>query len=160
MKRLFTGPAFALALSASAFMTGCGGDTTTTDKPATPAAPATPADGEDAAGDAGATDGAATEGAAAEENEALASFSPAEREAVLAQKICPVTEEELGSMGPPIAVAIGDKTYYVCCEACIDSLKEEPEKYLANIGVTAAAPTEGAEAAPADGAAGDSAAGG
>lgn len=139
MKRLFTGPAFALALSASAFMTGCGGETTTTDDAATPAAPAVPADGEDAAGEAGATDGAATDGGPAAEGlsadviEALAAFSPAEREAVLAQKICPVAEEELGSMGPPIPVEIDGKTYYVCCEACVDSLKEEPEKYLANL---------------------------
>jgi YHS domain-containing protein len=154
MKRLFTGPAFALALSASAFMTGCGGEATTTDEPATPAATDDAADDEEAAGDADAADGAATEGLTADQVEAFASLSPAEREAVIAQKICPVTEEGLGTMGPPLPVEIGGKTYYVCCEGCIDGLKEDPEKYLANIGVTYEAATDAAEAAPAEDAAG------
>jgi hypothetical protein len=57
-------------------------------------------------------------------------------------------------MGPPIPVEIDGKTYYVCCEACVDGLKEEPEKYLANIGVTADAATDAGEAAPADDAVG------
>jgi YHS domain-containing protein len=154
MKRLFTGPAFALALSASAFMTGCGGESKTSDEPATPV-PSAPADGEEAA----ATDGAATEGEPAAEGlsaevaEALAAFTPVEREAVLAQKICPVTEEELGSMGPPIPVEIDGKTYYVCCEACIDGLKEEPEKYLANLPGAQADAADAVTDAPADGAA-------
>jgi YHS domain-containing protein len=160
MKRLFTGPAFALALSASAFMTGCGGETTTTDEPAAPSA--APAGEEEAAGDAdaAATDGgAATDGLTADQVEAFASLSPAEREAVIAQKICPVTEEPLGSMGPPLPVEIDGKTYYVCCEGCVDGLKEDPEKHLATIGVTYEAAT-GAETAPADDAAEGDAAGG
>ena len=80
MKRLFTGPAFALALSASAFMTGCGGEATTTDEPSTPAATDGAAEGEEeAAGDAdaAATDGAATDGLTADQVEAFASLSPA-----------------------------------------------------------------------------------
>jgi YHS domain-containing protein len=159
MKRLFTGPAFALALSASAFMTGCGGEASTTDEPAAP--PAAPAGEEEAAGDAdaAATDGASTDGLTADQVEAFASLSPAEREAVIAQRICPVTEEGLGTMGPPLPVEIGGKTYYVCCEGCVDGLKEDPEKYLAKIGVTYEAATA-AETAPADDAAEGDAAGG
>lgn len=50
--------------------------------------------------------------------------------AIEAQKVCPVSGQPLGAMGKPIAVAAGDRTIYVCCEGCIESVQEEPEKYL------------------------------
>lgn len=62
-----------------------------------------------------------------------------QREA-LAQKGCPVGEEEegkpnhLGSMGKPIKQVIDGKTVYLCCKGCIDELKKNPEKYLSKLG--------------------------
>lgn len=50
--------------------------------------------------------------------------------AIEAQGVCPVSGGELGSMGSPIAVTIGDQTVYVCCVGCVDAVKENPEKYL------------------------------
>lgn len=46
------------------------------------------------------------------------------------QKLCPVTGEELGSMGPPISVTMRGRTFSVCCEACVSAVRRNPEKYL------------------------------
>lgn len=135
-------------------MTGCG-DTKTSDAPAAPAAPVE-------GGEAAATEGAATdaepaaEGLSAEVTEALASLTPEQREVVLAQGICPVSEHGLGTMGAPLPVDIDGKVYYVCCEGCVETLKEDPAKYLANL---PGAQANAADAEPADGAT-DEAAGG
>jgi hypothetical protein len=61
-----------------------------------------------------------------------------------AQKVCPVTDEALDSMGGPIKVVLGDRTVFVCCEGCIDELKANQDKYLAKIDA-AAAPEEPAK---------------
>lgn len=64
---------------------------------------------------------------------AFASLAPAESKLARAQKICPVTEMELGSMGPPLPVKVRDKTVYICCEGCRSFLLAEPDKYLARL---------------------------
>jgi len=53
------------------------------------------------------------------------------RAAIASQKICPVSNQSLGSMGRPIPVDLGEQTVYVCCAGCIEPLKENPDKYLA-----------------------------
>jgi Cu(I)/Ag(I) efflux system membrane fusion protein len=57
---------------------------------------------------------------------------------ISAQKICPVTNTKLGSMGDPVPVAVNGKTVYTCCAACIPKLQAEPARYLARL---APAPT-------------------
>jgi hypothetical protein len=47
-----------------------------------------------------------------------------------AQKICPVTQKPLGSMGPPVAVTVAGRTVLVCCDGCVEPLKNAPDKYL------------------------------
>ncbi len=49
------------------------------------------------------------------------------------QRLCPVTGEELGSMGSPIPVTISGRTIHVCCEACVASVKKNPAKYFAKV---------------------------
>lgn len=44
---------------------------------------------------------------------------------------CPVTGEELGSMGEPVAVAVGGRTVYVCCRGCAKRAEADPTKTLA-----------------------------
>ena len=46
------------------------------------------------------------------------------------QGMCPVTGEELGSMGPPVPVTAQGRTAYVCCEGCVSAFKEKPGDYL------------------------------
>ena len=38
---------------------------------------------------------------------------------IAVQKICPVMGVELGSMGTPIKVRIGDQKVYLCCASCV-----------------------------------------
>jgi hypothetical protein len=69
----------------------------------------------------------------------LASLSAEDREQVLKQKICPISEEPLGSMGTPIKVAVAGHNVFICCEGCEAPLKQDPTTHLAKIGLKPAA---------------------
>lgn len=56
------------------------------------------------------------------------------------QKTCPVTGEELGSMGPPIPINVQGQTVYVCCRGCAGRLQRDPDVYLAKMMAERAAP--------------------
>ena len=49
------------------------------------------------------------------------------------QRICPVTELALDSMGGPVPVMVSGRKIFICCEGCSQRLKTEPEKYLARL---------------------------
>ncbi len=49
------------------------------------------------------------------------------------QKTCPVTDAELGTMGPPVEVEVGGRKVWTCCDACPPKLKASPAKYLAKL---------------------------
>jgi hypothetical protein len=68
-----------------------------------------------------------------EVNEAFADLSPADREAVTAQKMCPVSDQELGSMGTPIKVVVEEHEVFVCCQGCVDELKKNFDEYAAKL---------------------------
>jgi YHS domain-containing protein len=51
----------------------------------------------------------------------------------LRQRICPVSEKELGSMSAPPKVVIDGQEVFLCCAGCEEELRKEPEKYLAEI---------------------------
>lgn len=68
-----------------------------------------------------------------EEMSGISELPESEQAAALEQKICPVSEEPIGSMGKPIKVSVESKDVFVCCEGCIDMVKEDPEKYLAKL---------------------------
>ena len=53
------------------------------------------------------------------------------------QKLCPVSQESLGSMGVPLKATRGDKTLLLCCGGCVKSLTANPDKYF---GPVASAP--------------------
>ena len=63
----------------------------------------------------------------------MAALSEADRAAALAQKICPVSDEALGSMGTPIKVTVKDRDVFICCEACREKLEASPDEYLAKL---------------------------
>ncbi len=46
---------------------------------------------------------------------------------------CPVTGEELGSMGEPVAVNVSGRTVYVCCRGCAKRAEADPTKTLAAV---------------------------
>lgn len=64
---------------------------------------------------------------------ALASLSPADREAALAQKVCPVSGEPLGAMGTPRKITVEGREVFICCEGCDEKLRANPEEYLAKL---------------------------
>ena len=76
----------------------------------------------------------------ADEVATLKKMPEPDQSAALAQKICPVGEDEdgkpnhLGAMGKPIKVDLKGKTAFVCCQSCVDDAKKDPEKALAKIG--------------------------
>ncbi len=73
----------------------------------------------------------ASDKTAAEANDAFKELSSADRELALKQKVCPVTGEKLGSMGPPVKVEVKGRTVFLCCAGCVDEIKKNPEKYFA-----------------------------
>jgi Cu(I)/Ag(I) efflux system membrane fusion protein len=73
--------------------------------------------------------------------EALSSLDPADRALAEKQRICPVAQMPLGSMGTPLKVEMGGRMVFLCCSGCESMLRKDPEKYLAKL----ADPTTDAE---------------
>jgi hypothetical protein len=70
---------------------------------------------------------------ASEIDTALAKLSEADRRSAEAQKICPVSDEPLGSMGTPIKFEVEGQTVWVCCEGCEQPVRDDPAQYLAKL---------------------------
>ena len=79
----------------------------------------------------------AANAAAREEDEEiqknLEKLSPEDRQVAMRQKICPVSGEKLGSMGPPYKVTVSGVEVLLCCDGCEAEIKKDPEKYLAKL---------------------------
>jgi hypothetical protein len=103
-------------MATSLTLAGCNGDDAKTDD-----------------ADAGAATSATDDSEAAAIEEALAKLSPEDRALAEKQKICPVGDSQLGSMGPPVKVKVGDRDVFICCAGCEEELKSKPEEYLAKI---------------------------
>lgn len=80
-----------------------------------------------------AVDASGAASASDEVTAALAKLNEADRTAALAQKICPVSDEPLGSMGAPLKVTVEGRDVFLCCEGCKKALEEDPNKYLAKL---------------------------
>jgi hypothetical protein len=63
----------------------------------------------------------------------IAELPEADRALALKQKICPVSDEPLGSMGKPVKLEIKGRAVFICCGGCEEDLKKEPDKYLAKL---------------------------
>ena len=64
-----------------------------------------------------------------EMNDPFAELSATDRKAAEAQKMCPVSNQALGSMGTPIKVVVGDRQLFVCCAGCVDKARENFDDY-------------------------------
>jgi hypothetical protein len=71
----------------------------------------------------------------------VARATQADAQAVAAQKVCPVSKEDLDSMGGPLKVSRGDKSVFICCKGCLKEVQADPDKFL---GAHAAVPAAGA----------------
>jgi hypothetical protein len=65
----------------------------------------------------------------------LVSLSAEDRSIVEYQKICPVSGEALGEMGPPKKIKVAGQEVFICCASCEEPITKEPAKYLAKIGL-------------------------
>lgn len=85
---------------------------------------------------------------------ALADLSPEDQAAARAQKVCPVSGESIGSMGPPVIVMAGERKVFLCCDGCKKDFEDNPEKYVAKLsgGESESAPEEAPKAEPEEGA--------
>lgn len=63
----------------------------------------------------------------------LAKLPPEDRESAMKQHFCPVSGKMLGTMGMPEKIEVEGKTVWICCEACEEMVRAEPEKYLAKL---------------------------
>jgi len=71
------------------------------------------------------------------ESAALDQLSPEDRKLALAQKICPVTDAKLGSMGTPYKVTLGNRAVFLCCKGCEGAVKKDPNGILRKLDATA-----------------------
>ena len=63
----------------------------------------------------------------------FAKLSVEDRAIAEKQQICPVSGEDLGTMGAPIKVDVNGTPVFICCEGCKEDLLAKPDEYLAKI---------------------------
>ncbi len=63
----------------------------------------------------------------------------ADAKAVAAMKTCPVSKEDLDSMGGALKVSRGEKSTFICCKGCLKEIQANPEKFLSASASTPAA---------------------
>jgi len=56
-----------------------------------------------------------------------------EKEIALAQIVCPVSGEHLGSMGKPVKVSAEGKTFLICCKGCTEDITKDPKAVVAKL---------------------------
>ncbi len=76
----------------------------------------------------------------------IAKLPAADQPLATKQRICPVADFALGSLGAPVKVNVKGKPVFLCCEGCRDRLLKEPAKYLAKLAKRATAATPEADA--------------
>jgi hypothetical protein len=70
----------------------------------------------------------------------LDGLSEGDRQLVLAQQLCPVSGEPLGSMGAPLKVTVGDRSLFICCAGCEETAKENFDEHYAKVAKSESAP--------------------
>jgi hypothetical protein len=69
----------------------------------------------------------------ADEQAAIKELPASEQAAATAQAVCPVSNENLGSMGKPLKVTAEGRTFYLCCKNCEKDLKADPKAIIAKL---------------------------
>lgn len=62
-----------------------------------------------------------------------AALTKAEASLAEKQKVCPVTDLPLDSMGGPVVSVVEGRKVFLCCKGCEPRLKDDPVKYLAKL---------------------------
>jgi hypothetical protein len=77
-----------------------------------------------------------------DEHGAGPALSPDDQALADLQKLCPVSGEELGSMGVPVKLIVKGEPVFICCTGCEKKLNADPDKYLAKVAEFKKAKTE------------------
>lgn len=70
----------------------------------------------------------------------MKSLSVEDQKSAMAQRLCPVSGELLGSMGAPIKIDVDGEAVWICCAGCKKKLLADPAKYLGQNGQTGGQP--------------------
>jgi hypothetical protein len=68
----------------------------------------------------------------AEIERALAELPAEDQQLARRQRVCPVTQLPLGSMGKPDKLEVRGQVVFICCAGCKHALVSEPDKYLSH----------------------------
>jgi hypothetical protein len=79
----------------------------------------------------GAADGPRSGNAKVKAN--LAKLSPEDRQIAQAQGLCPIQENQLGSMGVPVKVTLKGQPVFLCCKGCEEDALANPDETLAKV---------------------------
>jgi hypothetical protein len=60
----------------------------------------------------------------------VAKTTAADQRAIAAQRVCAVSGEDLGSMGPPLKVSRGEQSTFICCKGCLKEIQANPDRFL------------------------------
>lgn len=60
-------------------------------------------------------------------------LSTDDRKLVEAQEWCVISNERLGTMGPPIKLDIKGQPVFICCAGCKDKAERDPDQTLATL---------------------------
>lgn len=76
---------------------------------------------------------ASPRGASEKERANLAKLPETDRQAAERQRICPITDLSLGSMGVPYKMTVEGRRVFLCCEACKGQVNKDPQAALSKI---------------------------
>lgn len=65
--------------------------------------------------------------------ESFATLAPEDKELAIAQGVCPVTGEPLGSMGVPVKIMVNGTPVFLCCASCKREALKHPEQTLQSL---------------------------
>src|SRR4051812_18956170 len=65
--------------------------------------------------------------------ENLGKLSEADRKLAEQQKMCPIEDEPLGSVGVPIKLEVKGKPVFICCKGCKETVEKDPEGTLKKV---------------------------
>ena len=65
----------------------------------------------------------------------LAKFGPEDAKLAAAQRLCPVSEDPLGSskMGVPVKLMINDQPIFICCKGCKGEVEKKQDEMLKKV---------------------------
>ena len=61
------------------------------------------------------------------------SFPQSDANQALKQLLCPVSGENLGSMGVPLKVTAAGQTFFLCCKGCNKDVQDDPAAVVAKL---------------------------